>query len=163
MGCNFFILFIGPNVLNIIVYITIYYRTIENRIYIVYSLCIEPYIFSVRVLQIPAVSSMKQKGDITDTACPTIRLDILCRRYFITAYTITYLNISYTNGVPVCKGCILYNHMIGPRSMKQKGNTTDAARPTNDDYTCFADGSEIFRIGYCIRGYCTSDKYFLFK
>ena len=35
------------------------------------------------------------------------------------------------------------------------------------DYTCFADDTpfvkEIFRIGYCIRGNCTSDKYFLYK
>ena len=34
------------------------------------------------------------------------------------------------------------------------------------DYTCFADGTpfeEIFRIGYCIRGICTSDKYFFYK
>ena len=35
------------------------------------------------------------------------------------------------------------------------------------DYTCFADGtseySEMFRMGYCIRGNCISDKYFLYK
>ena len=36
------------------------------------------------------------------------------------------------------------------------------------DYTCFAEGTpafvyEIFRIGYFIRGNCTSDKYFFYK
>ena len=35
------------------------------------------------------------------------------------------------------------------------------------DFTCFSGSTpfekEIFRIGYCIRGICTSDKYFLFK
>ena len=35
-------------------------------------------------------------------------------------------------------------------------------------YACFEDGTtfvyEIFRIiGYCVRGNCTSDKYFLYK
>ena len=35
------------------------------------------------------------------------------------------------------------------------------------DYTCFADGTpfedELFRQGYCIRGICTENQYFLFK
>ena len=48
-----------------------------------------------------------------------------------------------------------YEH-FQTRSMKQKG-----------DITCFADGYfifiKIFKIGYCICGNCTSDKYFLHK
>ena len=53
--------------------------------------------------------------------------------------------------------------------MKCKGDTTDAARPTILLYMlCSCRRYSIciryiFRIGYFIRGNCTSDKYFLYK
>ena len=56
-------------------------------------------------------------------------------------------------------------------SMDQGVRKRKGAQPTwpalQYDYAFFADGTpfakEIFRIGYYIRGNCTSDKYFLYE
>ena len=50
-----------------------------------------------------------------------------------------------------------------PRSMKTKGDTTDAAALPFDLHTGTPFVKELFRIFYCICGDCTSDKYFLYK
>jgi len=62
-----------------------------------------------------------------------------------------------------CTRYVIYLQMIVWDEIKEF--EIELTRPTLPyDYTCFADGTsfvlELFRIGYCKRGYCTSEKYF---
>ena len=56
-------------------------------------------------------------------------------------------------------------HGVGSGSKEEKGDITDAAyhmiMRALQTGTPFVQ--KIFKIGYCIRGNCTSDKYFLYK